>query len=244
MQKIFGRKPILEALKADENIEQIIISHGTKGDIIFTIKAMAQKKGIKFTELSPVKFRQYDSDKNTQGIVALKSERQYLEFDELMGVIEFVKNPLIVILDQIQDPHNVGAILRTAECAGVNGVLITTHNSAPITETAEKISAGATSHLNICKINNLNHSIEELKKEGFWIVGSYLGENTKKYNEIDYSGKIALIVSNEEKGLRQSTAQKCDFLVEIPMRGKIQSLNVSVAAGVLLFEISKNRNSK
>jgi len=145
------------------------------------------------------------------------------------------------LLDSIQDPHNVGAILRTAECSGVDGVIITTHNSAPITSVVDKVSAGALSFLKICKVNNLVNVIKQLKAEGFWIGGSFLGENSKAYDKVDYSGPFAVIVGNEEKGIKPLVAKNCDFLIYIPMQGKVQSLNVSVATGILLFEINKNR---
>jgi len=144
--------------------------------------------------------------------------------------------PLLLILDSIQDTHNVGAILRSADCSGVDGVIITKHNSAPINETVVKTSAGASEHVKIAQISNLAQTIDELKQNGFWIVGSYL-EGAKDYTKVDYKIPIALIVGNEEKGIRKLTADKCDYLVRIPMKGKIQSLNVSVATGILLFEI-------
>jgi len=145
-----------------------------------------------------------------------------------------------MILDSIQDTHNVGAILRTAECGGVNGIIVTKHDSAPINATVVKTSAGATEHVKIAKVNNLANTIEILKENGFWLVGSSL-ENSRPYTEIDYSVPIALIVGNEEKGIRKLTADKCDFLVQIPMTGKLQSLNVSVATGILLFEVLRQR---
>jgi 23S rRNA (guanosine2251-2'-O)-methyltransferase len=148
--------------------------------------------------------------------------------------------PLLLILDSIQDTHNVGAILRSAECSGVDGVIVTKHNSAPINETVVKTSAGASEYVKIAQVNNLVQAIEELKQNGFWIVGSYL-EGAKDYTSVDYKMPIALIVGNEEKGIRKLTADKCDHLVRIPMKGKIQSLNVSVATGILLFEILKQR---
>lgn len=150
--------------------------------------------------------------------------------------------PLILILDSIQDTHNVGAILRSAECSGVDGIIITKHNSAPINETVFKTSAGAVEHVKICPVNNLVQAIEELKENGYWIVGSSL-DNSTPYTEVDYKMPVALIVGNEEKGIRKLTADKCDILVRIPMKGKIQSLNVSVAAGILLFEIQRKRSS-
>lgn len=241
MKKIFGRKPILEALKADENIEQIYVSYGQKGDIIAKIKNLAKKNGVKYSEVSTSKFREIDPGKNTQGIIALKSDRKYYSIDELLKSLN--KNPLLLLLDSIQDPHNLGAILRTAECAGVDAVVITTHNSAPITDTAEKISAGAVSHLKICKVNNLSNTISILKDEGFWITGTALAENSKEFTEIDYTGSTAIIMGNEEKGLKSLVAKNCDFLAKIPMQGQIQSLNVSVATGIILFEALKQRKN-
>ncbi len=150
--------------------------------------------------------------------------------------------PLILILDSIQDTHNVGAILRSAECSGVDGVIITKHHSAPVNETVFKTSAGAAEHLKICQVNNLVHTIKQLKENGYWIIGSSL-ENSKPYSEVDYKLPVALIVGNEERGIRKLTAENCDILVRIPMKGKIQSLNVSVAAGILLFEILRQRSN-
>jgi 23S rRNA (guanosine2251-2'-O)-methyltransferase len=149
--------------------------------------------------------------------------------------------PLLLILDSIQDTHNVGAIIRSAECSGVDGIIITKHNSAPINETVLKTSAGAAEHVKICPVSNLAQTLKELKENGYWIIGSSL-DNSKPYTEVDYKMPVALIVGNEEKGIRKLTADNCDILVRIPMKGKIQSLNVSVAAGILLFEIQRQRS--
>lgn len=254
MKLIIGRKPVLEALNSDEQISQVYILFGQEGGIINAIRVAAKKRGIKINQIPQDKFRQLVKDKNAQGVAAVKSEQKFYTLQE---IIEFSKNknlqthlfnkslsevPLLLILDSIQDTHNVGAILRTAECSGVDGVIVTKHNSAPINETVAKTSAGASELVKICQVNNLANTIDELKKEGFWIVGSYLG-NSKPYTEVDYKIPIALIVGNEEKGIRKLTADKCDFLIHIPMKGKIQSLNVSVATGILLFEILRQRSS-
>jgi 23S rRNA (guanosine2251-2'-O)-methyltransferase len=254
MKLIIGRKPVLEALNSDEQISQVYILFGQEGGIINAIRVAAKKRGIKINQITQDKFRQLVKDKNAQGVAAIKSEQKFYTLQE---IIEFSKLkystalsageglgealPLLLILDSIQDTHNVGAILRTAECSGVDGVIVTKHNSAPINETVAKTSAGASELVKICQVNNLANTIDELKKEGFWIVGSYLG-NSKPYTEIDCKIPIALIVGNEEKGIRKLTADKCDFLVHIPMKGKIQSLNVSVATGILLFEILRQRS--
>lgn len=251
MNIIIGRKPVLEALNSEEEIEQVYILFGQQGNIINAIRVAAKKRGIKCNQIPLERFKTYTPDlpdrqacKNSQGVIALKQDFKFSTLDEILRKAlsfgEGLGEALILILDEIQDPHNVGAILRSAECSGVNGVILTKHNSATITSTVVKVSAGATEHLKICQVNNLSQTIDELKKNGFWIVGSSF-ENSKNYNEVDYKIPIALIVGNEEKGIRKLTASKCDFLIKIPMSGKIQSLNVSVATGILLFEILRQR---
>jgi len=233
---IIGRKPVLEALNSNEEVSQVFILFGQEGGIIDAIRVAAKKKGIKVNQVPFEKFRQITQSKVAQGVAASKSEQKFYDIYEIISESKKSQFPLLLILDSIQDTHNVGAILRSADCSGVDGIIITKNNSAPINETVVKTSAGASEHVKIALINNLAQTIDELKKKGFWIVGSYL-EGAKDYTSIDYKIPIALIVGNEEKGIRKLTADKCDHLVRIPMKGKIQSLNVSVATGVLLFEI-------
>lgn len=242
MQKIIGRKPVLEAINSGAEIEVIYVAFGQHGDAINRIFTAAKKNKIKVTQVTPQKFNAIAKSEDAQGVVAFKSTQKFYELDELIEESKKSTLPLLLLLDTIQDPHNLGAILRTAECAGVDGVIITTNQSAPINETVEKISAGAVSHLKICKVHNLVQTIDELKKDGYWIVGTSLS-GEKFYNQLDYKMPIALVVGNEEKGIRKLVAEHCDFLVKIPMKGKIDSLNVSVATGVLLFEIINQRNT-
>lgn len=242
MQKIFGRKPVLEALKSDVEIEVVYIAFGQHGDIINQIFSAAKNRGVKITQLATPKFDALADEQNAQGVIAIKSTQKYFELGELIEKSKASPLPLLLLLDSIQDTHNLGAILRSAECAGVDGVIITTNQSAPINEIVEKISAGAVSHLRICKVNNLVRTIEDLKKNGFWIVGTHLN-GEKNYNQLDYKMPVALVMGNEEKGIRKLVAENCDFLVKIPMKGKIDSLNVSVSTGVLLFEILRQRNN-
>ena len=241
MSLIIGRKPVLEALNSDEEVSQVFILFGQEGGIIEAIRIAAKKKGIKVNQVPFEKFRQITQSKIAQGVAASKSEQKYYDLYEIISESKKSQYPLLLILDSIQDTHNVGAILRSANCSGVDGILITKHNSAPINETVVKTSAGASEHVKIALINNLAQTIDELKQKGFWIVGSYL-EGAKNYTKVDYKVPIAVIVVNEEKGIRKLTADKCDHLVRIPMKGKIQSLNVSVATGVLLFEILRQRS--
>ncbi len=243
MKKIYGKKPVFEAVKAGEAIDQIYILYNQHSKAVNEIKKLARRKGIKVTQLSQKKFNQLAGTENTQGVIAIVSETKLFSLDEILEEVREIEEPLLLIIDSVQDPHNLGAILRSAEAAGVNGVIMTTRNTAPLSETVVKTSTGAISHLKICRVNNLVDSMKLLKKNRFWIVGSALGSG-KSYTEIDYSGPIALVVGNEEKGIRKLVAENCDFLVEIPMQGKIQSLNVSVATGILLFEILRQRSAK
>ena len=249
MNLIIGRKPVLEALNSGEEIEQVYILFGQKGPIINAIRIAAKKRGIKCNEIPIGKFKSVTTHSNAQGIAAIKSDQKFYSLYEIINSSKQSAFPLILILDSIQDTHNLGAILRTAECTGADAVIVTKHNSAPVNATVVKTSAGATEHVKICPVNNLSQTLKDLKENGFWIVGSSL-ENSqsgipsvKNYTEVDYKIPVALIVGNEEKGIRRLTAESCDFLIQIPIKGQIQSLNVSVAAGILLFEILRQRSN-
>ena len=240
MNLIIGRKPVLEAINSGEQIEQVYILYGQKGPAIDAIRIASKKMGIKCNEVPFEKLKSITTHPNAQGVAAFKLEQKYSSLDEIISIAKKSAYPLILILDSIQDTHNLGAILRTADCSGVDGVIITKHNSAPVNATVAKTSAGATEHVKMCVVNNLAQAMNELKDKGFWIAGSSL-DNSKDYTSIDYKIPLALVVGNEEKGIRKLTADNCDFLINIPMKGKIQSLNVSVATGIILFEILRQR---
>ncbi|HEY6436639.1 MAG TPA: TrmH family RNA methyltransferase, partial [Ignavibacteriaceae bacterium] len=174
MNIIIGRKPVLEALNSNEEVEQVYLLFGQQGNVINAIRVAAKKRGIKCNQIPLERFKTYSPDKNAQGVIALKQDFKFSSLDEILSIAKKSTLPLILILDEIQDPHNVGAILRSAECSRVNGVILTKHNSATITSTVTKVSAGATEHLKICQVNNLSQTINELKEKGIWIVGSSL----------------------------------------------------------------------
>jgi 23S rRNA (guanosine2251-2'-O)-methyltransferase len=241
MNLIIGRKPVLEALNSEEKIEQIFLLYGQRGGVIDAIRTAAKKKGIKISELSPDKFSKITQNPNTQGVAARISQFNFYTLEELIAFPKRGDYPLLVILDSIQDPHNAGAIIRTAECSGADGVIITQHNSAPVNETVIKTSAGAAEHIKLCTVGNLVNALKFLKEHNYWIFGSTL-DNAVSYTEPDYKLPAAIVFGNEEKGIRRLTAENCDVLVKIPMYGNIQSLNVSVSAGILLFEIMRKRN--
>ena len=240
MNLIVGRKPVLEAIKSGEQLEKIYLLFGQKGDTIYEIKKFSRQHKIHISELPINKFKKISSLSNAQGVIALKSLQKYYSVDEIINKAKKSTYPTILILDSIQDPHNLGAILRTAECAGINGILITIHESAVINETVVKTSVGATEHLMIAKVPNLSQTVDILKENGFWIIGTSL-LNSKDYGDLDYKMPLVIIMGNEEKGIRPIIAKKCDFLVKIPLMGKLQSLNVSVASGIILYEILRQR---
>lgn len=242
MSLIIGRKPVLEAINSGAEIEQVYILYGQHGGIVEAIRIAAKKKGIKCNLIPLDRFRSITNNLNAQGVAAKKSEQKFYQLEEIISSSKKKKYPLLLILDSIQDTHNAGAIIRTAESCGVDGIIFTKHNSAPINETVVKTSAGATEHVKLCQVTNLAQTLIQLKDEGFWIIGSSLSKDSNVYTEVDYKLPVALILGNEEKGLRRLTVNNCDLLIKIPMRGKIQSLNVSVSAGILLFEILRQRN--
>ena len=244
MRKVIGQKPVLEAMNSGEEIDRIIISFGQKGSVIDSILNAAKRKKIKVSKLSPQKFKENEKGLNTQGVIAFINDLNMWDVKEIIAQAKKKENPLILIVDEIQDTHNMGAIFRSAEASGVDGIIITQRNTAPLNETVEKTSAGAISHLRISQTSNLFQAMEQLKKDGFWIYGSSLGLNSKNYTENDFKGAVAIVVGNEEKGIRRSVAENCDHLIKIPMLGKTQSLNVSVATGVILYEVVRQRAVK
>src|SRR3990172_2603321 len=243
MSLLIGRKPVLEAINSGEEIDQVYILYGQQGGIVETIRIAAKKKGIKCNLVPISRFRSITNNPNAQGVAAKKSEQKFYQLEEIISSSKKSRYPLLLILDSIQNTHNVGAIIRTAECCGVDGIIFTKHNSAPINETVVKTSAGATEHIKLCQVTNLAQALLQLKEEGYWIIGSSLSDDSKVYTEVDYKIPVALILGNEEKEIRKLTINNCDLLIKIPMMGKIQSLNVSVSAGIILFEILRQRST-
>jgi len=241
---IVGRQPVLEALKSRQPIERILILHGTTGSHIDQAKQLARKLAIPVKETDKECFFELAGETLAQGIIAIIDSYHYVEIEEILAVAQ-KKNeqPFILILDEIEDPHNLGALIRSAECAGMHGIVIPLHNAASINPTVVKTSAGATAHLPIARVTNIAQTLDELKKAGVWIVGTEM-ESDKLYYEHDYRGSLAIVIGNEGKGIRRLVKEKCDFLVKIPMLGKIESLNASVAGALVMFEAAKNRMQK
>jgi 23S rRNA (guanosine2251-2'-O)-methyltransferase len=242
---IAGRQPVIEALKSQSvMIEKIYILHGIRGSQIDKIRNLARKKGVPVVDLNKQRFRELASDIATQGVIAMISEAKYISVDDILNISkERGEAPFILILDEIVDPQNFGALVRTAECAGVHGVITTKHHTAIINSTVARASAGAVAHIGIAKVTNLAQTLDELKEKGIWIVGADANA-VKYYYEVDYTMPVAIVIGNEGKGLRFLTKQKCDFLVKIPMYGKVESLNASVAGALIMYEVVRARELK
>lgn len=239
---IAGRNPVMEALRGGTTIiEKVVILSGVKGGVIEKIKQMAKRNRVPCIEVGKQKFRELVSDTTTQGVVAVVGTKAYVEIDDILNVAkERNEAPFVLILDEIEDPQNLGALIRTAECAGVHGAIIPKHHAASVNQTVAKTSAGASEHLPVAKVVNIANTLEELKEKGLWIVGTDASAE-KNYTEVDYTMPIAFVIGNEGKGIRQLVKEKCDFIVKIPLYGKVESLNASVAGALVMYEAVKKR---
>ena len=239
---IYGIGPVLEALRSKaRRIDKIMIAEGTREKRLDEIFALARDAGIRVDKTSRDDLtRSTGPDATHQGIAAVVSAAEYSSVEEILSGISAA---LIVVLDGVEDPRNLGAVIRTAECAGTDGVIIPDRRAVGLTETAAKSSAGATEYLKVAKTTNINRLIDDLKKQNIWVVGTS-GEAAMDYTEWDWSQPSALVLGAEGSGLHRLVKENCDVLVKIPMYGKIESLNVSVAAGVVLFEARRQRLEK
>ena len=241
MNIIAGRKPVIEALNAGTPVEKIYILRGTHGEPIDTIKRLAREKNVPCSETDKHVIEKFSRDTNSQGVVAIVGTKEYTDVDEILSIAT-TKNEkaFILLFDEIEDPHNLGALIRTAVCLGAHGGIIPKHNAAPVNETVAKTSAGASAHFPIAKVTNIAVTIEELKEKGIWIVGAD-ADAQKSFTDVDYSMPIALVIGNEGKGIRRLVKEKCDFLVKIPMAGSFDSLNASVAGALIMYEVFRKR---
>ncbi|RKU15759.1 23S rRNA (guanosine(2251)-2'-O)-methyltransferase RlmB [Candidatus Poribacteria bacterium] len=243
-EQIVGRNPVIEALRSgSRQIEKILIVQGSEHSRLRQIIDAAERKGIPYQRCPR---HHLDSlQPNHQGVIAFISEFQYTELSTLLKKIENNKDvpALLIMLDQIHDPRNLGAILRTANATGTDGVLIPKNNAADITAAVHKAAAGSTEYTPITKVTNLAQTIEKLKSVGIWVVGT--AEDAElPYTDADFTDPLCIVLGNEGQGIRRLVKQKCDYLVHLPMLGQIRSLNVSVTAGVLLYEVLRQRSVK
>lgn len=241
MERLVGRNPVIEALRAGRPINKILLAKNASPASLKEILALAGERNI-FVQY--VEKRQLDlltGGEVHQGVVAQAAAKEYADWEEILGEVRSGgKTPLFLLLDGVEDPHNLGAILRTSDAAGVHCVIIPKHRAVPLTSGVAKASAGAIEHVPVARVTNLAQTIEKLKEKGFWVAGA--DQDAKEdYFSVDLQGPLAIVLGGEDKGLGKVVRDKCDFLLRIPMYGKINSLNVSIAASVLLYEIVRQR---
>ncbi|MGI6752094.1 MAG: 23S rRNA (guanosine(2251)-2'-O)-methyltransferase RlmB [Anaerovoracaceae bacterium] len=239
---IYGRNPVIEALKSGRDIDKLLVQRGASGSVK-KIEAMARERKIVIQYLERSALARISGTDSHQGVIAYVSQYPYMDLDELLFQIEGNgEEPFVVVLDELEDPHNLGAIIRTADGAGVHGIIIGKHRSVGLTPAAVKASAGAAEYVPVVKSGNTVHTIEKLKDSGLWICGCDMEGDV--YWERDLTGPIGIVVGGEGSGIGRLAKQKCDFIVSIPMEGGVDSLNASNAAAILMYEIKRQRAVK
>lgn len=237
-----GRNAVLELLNSDRDINKIFVQAGEKHGSINKIIAIAKENRVVVTEVEKSKLDFMSKTNNHQGVIAVVPPFNYCEVEDILDLAkQRNEDAFVLILDGIEDPHNLGSIIRTAETAGVHGIIIPKRRSVTVNSTVSKVSAGAVEYMKIARVNNINETIRKLKEHGLWIIGTDMNTNTYYYNQ-DLKGDIAIVIGSEGFGISRLVKENCDMLVKIPMKGKITSLNASVSAGIIIYEAVKQRN--
>ena len=235
--KIFGKNAVVEALKSNQVVNNVVVSASLPTAILQNIEFLCKKRNIKLQKLAKTEFNAQHPE-NTQGIVAFVQDFNYTELEELLDA----EDVFLVLLDGVEDPHNLGAIIRVAECAGATGIVIPKNRSVQVNETVARVSAGALSHVKIARVGNLHDAIDKIKDSGAFVYAADMdGENMYQTN---LEGKIAVVIGGEGKGVSALSRKKADGVVSIPMFGKVNSLNASVSAGIVLYEVVRQRRGE
>lgn len=239
---ICGRNPVLEALRSGREIDRLFVAHGTGGGSVTAIIAKCRAKGILIKEISPQKLDYYCGGANHQGVAVMFASQEYATVEDMFALAETRgEKPFLIICDEIEDPHNLGAIIRTAEATGVHGVIIPERRSASLNATVAKAACGALEYVPVARVTNIANTIDALKQRGVWVFGADMDGDD--YTRTDFDAPCALVIGNEGNGIGALTAKKCDAIISLPMCGKINSLNASVAAGILMYEVVRSRNA-
>lgn len=240
---IEGRNPVIEVLKSERTVEKLFIAKGAVEGSLKMIISMAKDKGIVVSEVDRKKLDDMSTTHSHQGVIALVSPYVYSTIDEMLELAgKKEEEPFIIVLDEIEDPHNLGSIIRSANVIGAHGIIIPKRRSALVTATVAKASAGAVEYTKITKVTNLNQAIKELKEKGLWVIGTDM-DGEICYNS-NLTGPIAIVIGSEGKGISRLLKENCDGVVKIPVEGEVNSLNASVAAGIIMYEIKRQRGSR
>ena len=239
--QVEGRNSVLELLESGKDINKIFVAKGEKHGSINKIIAIAKERKVVLVEVDKSKLNTMAQTEKHQGVIAIVPPFDYCEVEDILNFAKSKKEePFVIILDGIEDPHNLGSIIRTAETAGAHGIIIPKRRTATVNSTVNKSSAGAVEHMRIARVNNISDAINELKDAGLWICGTDM-EAKNYYYEQDLKGPIGVVIGSEGNGMGEKVKNNCDFLVKIPMHGKISSLNASVSAGIVIYEVVKQR---
>ena len=239
--QIEGRNAVIELLESEKAINKLYITSGEKNGSINKIVSMAKERKVIIVEKDKSQMEQMAQTDNYQGVIATIPPFEYCEIEDILKYAEQKKEePFILILDGIEDTHNLGAIIRTAETAGIHGIIIPKRRAATVNSTVAKVSCGAVEYMKIARVNNITETIKKLKEAGIWICGTSIDTDKYYFNQ-DLTGPLGIVIGNEGKGISELVEKNCDFLVKIPMMGKIESLNASVSTGIILYEALKQR---
>ncbi len=239
--QVEGRNAVLELLESGKDINKIFISNGEKHGSINKIIAIAKERKIVLVQKEKRQMDEMAQTENYQGVIAIVPPFEYCEVEDILSLAkERNEEPFVLLLDGIEDPHNLGSIIRTAETAGVHGIVIPKRRAASVNSTVNKVSAGAVQHMKIARVTNLNETIKMLKEAGLWIIGTDIDAKTIYYNQ-DLTGPIGIVIGSEGFGMSRLVKENTDILIKIPMKGKITSLNASVSAGIVMYEAVKQR---
>ena len=242
-QLIIGRNSVLEALKSDRAIDTLFVARGEHGGSVGRIIAACRDKGAVIKEVDKRKLDFFCGGGNHQGVAAYAASHEYAELEDIFSLAkEKEEEPFIIICDELEDPHNLGAIIRTAECSGAHGIIIPKRRSVSLTWAVSKASAGALEYMPVVRVTNLAATLDELKERGVWIYSADM--DGKPYFQTDFSGAVGLVIGSEGNGVGKLIREKSDFIVSLPLKGKINSLNASVAAGILMYEVARQRQCK
>lgn len=237
---IIGRNPVTEAIKSGRPLDKILVAKGFKGTSTAAVVAKARQQGVVIKEVDGKKLDLICGGANHQGIIAYAGVKQYASVEDIFNAAkEKNEPPFIVVLDEIEDPHNLGAIIRTAECAGVHGIIIPKRRSAGLSGTVGKSSAGAVEYVPVARVTNIARTLEELKQRGVWVFGADM--DGQPWCKSDLKGAVAIVIGNEGSGMSRLVKEKCDVILSLPMKGRINSLNASVAAGIIIYEAARQR---
>ena len=239
--QIEGRNSVIELLESKKDINKIFVTKGERHVSINKILAMAKERNVIIVEKDKKQMAQMAQTPNHQGVIAIVPPFEYCEIEDILENAK-IKNedPFVLILDGIEDPHNLGSIIRTAETAGVHGIIIPKRRAASVNSTVSKVSAGAVEHIKIARVTNISDSIQKLKDNGLWICGTDIDAKNYYYDQ-DLKGPLGIVIGNEGQGMSEKVKKNCDFLVKIPMKGKVTSLNASVSTGIVVYEAVKQR---